>query len=50
MSKKNYVSETPATALLKANGIAFTEHPYAYFHQWRATWLLDQYRPLGVCE
>lgn len=24
------VSETPATALLKANGVAFTEHPYEY--------------------
>jgi Cys-tRNA(Pro) deacylase len=30
MSKKDRVSETPATALLKANGVAFTEHPYEY--------------------
>jgi Cys-tRNA(Pro) deacylase len=30
MSKKPHVSETPATALLKANGIDFTEHPYEY--------------------
>jgi len=30
MAKKDHVSETPATALLKANGVAFTEHPYAY--------------------
>jgi Cys-tRNA(Pro) deacylase len=30
MAKKDHVSETPATALLKANGIAFTEHPYEY--------------------
>ena len=25
-----HVSETPATRYLKANGVAFTEHPYAY--------------------
>ncbi len=25
-----HVSETPATQLLKANGVAFTEHPYEY--------------------
>ena len=30
MSRKDRVSETPATALLKANRIAFTEHPYEY--------------------
>jgi Cys-tRNA(Pro) deacylase len=30
MAKKDHVSETPATALLKANGIVFTEHPYEY--------------------
>ena len=30
MGKKEHVSETPATALLKANGVAFTEHPYEY--------------------
>jgi Cys-tRNA(Pro) deacylase len=30
MAKKDHVSETPATAFLKANGVAFTEHPYAY--------------------
>ena len=30
MAKKEHVSETPATALLKANGVAFTEHPYEY--------------------
>ena len=30
MAKKDHVTETPATALLKANGIAFTEHPYEY--------------------
>ncbi|WP_431273494.1 aminoacyl-tRNA deacylase [Variovorax ureilyticus] len=30
MTKKTHVSETPATQLLRANGIAFTEHPYEY--------------------
>ena len=30
MAKRDHVSETPATALLKANGVAFTEHPYEY--------------------
>ncbi len=28
--KSAHVSETPATQLLKANGIAFTSHPYEY--------------------
>ena len=30
MGKKEHVSETPATQLLKANKVAFTEHPYDY--------------------
>jgi Cys-tRNA(Pro) deacylase len=31
MAKKDkHVSETPATQMLKAAGIAYTEHPYAY--------------------
>ncbi|WP_395056533.1 aminoacyl-tRNA deacylase [Polaromonas sp.] len=30
MSKKEHVSETPATQLLKANKVVFTEHPYEY--------------------
>jgi len=30
MAKKDHVSETPATALLRARGVAFTEHPYEY--------------------
>ena len=30
MAKKNHVSETPATAWLKAHGVVFTEHPYEY--------------------
>ena len=28
--KSGHVSETPATALLRARGVAFTEHPYEY--------------------
>ena len=30
MAKIGHVSETPATQLLKANKIAYTEHPYEY--------------------
>ncbi|MDR0458652.1 MAG: aminoacyl-tRNA deacylase [Burkholderiaceae bacterium] len=30
MSKKAHISETPATYLLRAHGIVFTEHPYDY--------------------
>lgn len=30
MSKKSHVSETPATQLLRAHKVAFTEHPYEY--------------------
>ncbi len=30
MSKKPHISETPATELLKAQHIVFTEHPYEY--------------------
>ena len=30
MAKKSHVSETPATALLRQHGVAFTEHPYEY--------------------
>ena len=30
MAKKGHVSETPATALLRSQGVAFTEHPYEY--------------------
>lgn len=30
MSKKQHVSETPATALLRRHGVAFTEHVYDY--------------------
>ena len=30
VSKKGHISETPATKLLKAHHIGFTEHPYEY--------------------
>ena len=30
MARKDHVSETPATALLKAHRVEFTEHPYEY--------------------
>lgn len=30
VGKKDHVSETPATAMLKAHGVAFTEHSYEY--------------------
>ena len=30
MAKKDHVSETPATALLKLHKVAYTEHPYEY--------------------
>ena len=30
MAKKSHVSETPATAWLRAHGVEFTEHPYEY--------------------
>ena len=30
LGKKDHVSETPATALLKASKVVFSEHPYEY--------------------
>jgi Cys-tRNA(Pro) deacylase len=30
MAKKGHVSETPATAWLRAHGVVFSEHPYEY--------------------
>nr|WP_315226036.1 aminoacyl-tRNA deacylase [uncultured Albidiferax sp.] len=30
MAKTAHISETPATQFLKAQGVAFTEHPYSY--------------------
>ena len=36
-AKATHVSETPATALLRAQGVAFTEHPYDYIEHGGAT-------------
>ena len=33
VAKKTHVSETPATAWLKAQGVVFTEHPYEYLER-----------------
>ena len=33
MGKKDHVSETPATQLLKAHKVAYTEHPYEYLER-----------------
>ncbi len=41
MGKKAHVSETPATALLRAQGVAFTEHPYEYVEHGGATHSAD---------
>ena len=30
MAKKEHISETPATAFLRKNKVAFSEHPYEY--------------------
>ncbi|HSY29346.1 MAG TPA: Cys-tRNA(Pro) deacylase [Burkholderiaceae bacterium] len=30
MSKKEHISETPATQFLRKHGVTFTEHPYEY--------------------
>jgi Cys-tRNA(Pro) deacylase len=30
MAKREHISETPATGLLKTSRVTFTEHPYAY--------------------
>ncbi len=30
MAKKEHISETPATHFLRKQGVAFSEHPYAY--------------------
>ena len=30
MIRKNHVSETPATQMLRQHGVLFTEHPYEY--------------------
>jgi Cys-tRNA(Pro) deacylase len=47
MSKKEHVSETPATAFLKKNRVAYTEHIYAYEEHGGTT---VSARELGVPE
>jgi Cys-tRNA(Pro) deacylase len=48
MAKKDkHVSETPATAWLKAHGVAFTEHPYDYVDHGGTA---ESARQLGVEE
>lgn len=39
--KSAHVSETPATAFLRAQGVAFTEHPYEYVEHGGATHSAD---------
>jgi Cys-tRNA(Pro) deacylase len=45
MAKKERVSETPATALLRQQGVPFTEHPYEYLEHGGA---LHSARVLGL--
>jgi Cys-tRNA(Pro) deacylase len=48
MAKKDkHVSETPATAWLKAQGVAYTEHPYDYVDHGGTA---ESARQLGVAE
>ena len=47
MAKKEHVSETQATQLLKANKVAFTEHPYEYLEHGGTD---ESSRQLGVPE
>ena len=48
MAKKDkHVSETPATQMLKAAGIAYTEHPYDYVDHGGTA---ESARQLGVPE
>jgi Cys-tRNA(Pro) deacylase len=48
MAKKDkHVSETPATAWLKAHAVAFTEHPYDYVEHGGTA---ESARQLGVAE
>jgi Cys-tRNA(Pro) deacylase len=47
MSKKEHVSETPATAFLKKHGVGYTEHVYAYEEHGGTT---VSARELGVPE
>ncbi len=45
--KDKHVSETPATAWLKAQGVAYTEHPYGYVDHGGTA---ESARQLGVDE
>jgi Cys-tRNA(Pro) deacylase len=47
MAKKEHISETPATALLKKHKVPFTEHPYDYEEHGGTT---VSARELGVDE
>ena len=47
MAKKDHISETPATQLLRQRGVAFTEHPYDYEQHGGTT---VSARELGVDE
>jgi Cys-tRNA(Pro) deacylase len=47
MAKKDHVSETPATQLLKARGVTYTEHVYNYVDHGGTT---ESARQLGVDE
>ncbi len=52
MGKKAHVSETPATALLRAQGVDFTEHPYEYVEHGGATHSADVlgFHPFAVVK
>jgi Cys-tRNA(Pro) deacylase len=47
MKKPNHVSQTPATAWLRGNGVAFSEHPYDYVEHGGTA---ESARQLGVTE
>ncbi len=47
MAKKDHVSETPATQLLKAQGVQYTEHVYDYIDHGGTT---ESAKQLGVDE
>lgn len=47
MAKKEHVSETPATQMLRKHGVVFTEHPYEYEEHGGTT---VSARELGVDE
>lgn len=50
--RETHVSETPATAMLKANGVAFSEHPYEWIEHGGATHSADVlgWDPLAVVK